>query len=76
VPRQLKSHTDDERRALLPLKRRNAQVRSKAATALLALELEAARATLRKISDADEYPQAARARGIMKALDEGRYVPS
>jgi phage portal protein BeeE len=29
-----------------------------------------------KISDANEYPQAAEARGMKSELDEGRYVPS
>lgn len=77
VKEELKSRADDERRALLPLlEHSNAQVRLKAAIALLAVEPEAARAALQKISDANEYPQAARARSMMRALDEGRYVPS
>ncbi len=77
VKEALKGLGDDERRALLPLlEHRNAQVRLKSAIALLALEPEDARTTLQKISDANEYPQAARARGMLKALDEGRYVPS
>jgi hypothetical protein len=74
---KLKQRDGDQRRALLPLlKHSNAQVRLKAAIALLALEPEAARATLQKISDANEYPQAADARGMMSALDEGTFVPS
>lgn len=77
VKELLKSRDGDQRRALLPLlKHSNAQVRLKAAIALLAIEPEAARATLQKISDANEYPQAADARGMMGALDEGRYKPS
>lgn len=77
IKEELKSRDGDERRALLPLlKHRNAQVRLKAAIALLASDPEAARAALQKMSDADEYPQAADARGMMRALDEGRYVPS
>lgn len=77
VKEKLKSRADDERRALLPLlEHSNAQVRLKAAIALLAVEPEAVRAALQKISDANEYPQAADARGMMRALDEGRYVPS
>jgi len=77
VKGELKGRPDDGRRAMLPLlAHSNAQVRLKAAIALLALEPEAARAALQRISDANEYPQAADARGMMKALDEGRYVPS
>jgi hypothetical protein len=77
VKRSLKSREGDQRPALAPLlKHRNAQVRLKAAIALLALEPEAARDALQKISDANEYPQAADARGMLRALDEGRYVPS
>jgi hypothetical protein len=73
----LKSREGDQRGALEPLlQHRNAQVRLKAAIALLAVEPEAARATLQAISDKSEYPQAADARGMMRALDEGRYVPS
>lgn len=73
----LKGRAGDQRTALLPLlKHRNAQVRLKAAIATLAVEIDTARAALQKISDANEYPQAADARGMMSALDEGRYVPS
>jgi len=77
VKGELKSRPDDGRRAMLPLlAHSNAQVRLKAAIALLAFEPEAARAALQRISDANEYPQAARARGMMRAVDESRYVPS
>jgi hypothetical protein len=77
VKETLKNRDGDERRVLLPLLgHRNAQVRLKAAIALLAVKPDAARATLQQMSDANEYPQAARARGMLKALDEGRYVPS
>jgi hypothetical protein len=72
----LKSRNGDQRRALLPLfLHPNAQVRLKAATATLALAPEAARQTLQIISDRQEYPQAADARGMMRAVDKGRYVP-
>lgn len=77
VKDELRGRAGDQRQALMPLlKHRNAQVRLKAAIALLALEPQAARATLQKMSDANEYPQAADARGMMRALDEGRYIPS
>jgi hypothetical protein len=36
---------------------------------------EAARRTLQVISDRQEYPQAADARGKMRAVDKGTYVP-
>jgi hypothetical protein len=72
----LKSRNGDQRRALLPLfLHPNAQVRLKAATATLALAPEAARQTLQIISDRQEYPQAADARGMMRAVDKGTYVP-
>jgi hypothetical protein len=48
----------------------------KAALATLAVAPEAARATLQLISDRQEYPQAADARGMMRAIDEGTYVPT
>jgi hypothetical protein len=72
----LKSRNGDQRRALLPLfLHPNAQVRLKAATATLAVAPEAARQTLQIISDRQEYPQAADARGMMRAVDKGTYVP-
>lgn len=77
VKTELKSRDDDLRRALLPLvEHSNPQVRLKAAIAVLALEPEIARATLQKIWDAKEFPQAAHASGMLDALNEGRYVPS
>jgi hypothetical protein len=77
VKSELRSRSGDQRRALLPLlEHANAQVRLKAAIALLAIEPIAARETLQNISDNKEYPQMADARGMMRALDEGRYVPT
>ncbi len=77
VEAELKQRDGDQRRALLPLLRHwHPQVRLKAAIAVLAIEPEVGRQTLQKISDADQYPQAADARSMMNALDEGRYVPS
>jgi len=74
---ELKQRDGDQRQVLFPLlKHRNAQVRLKAAIAVLAIEPKAARLALQEISDANEYPQAADARGMMSAIDEGRYVPS
>lgn len=76
VETELKGREGDQRRILRPLlTHRNAQVRLKTALALLAPEPDAARATLQAISDAKEFPQAADARGMMRAIDEGSYVP-
>jgi hypothetical protein len=77
VKEQLKGRGDDERRALLPfLQHSNPHVRLKAAIALLALEPQAARAALQKIWEAKEFPQAADALGMLRAIDQGRYVPT
>lgn len=77
VETELRSRSGDQRRALRPLlDHANAQVRLKAAIVLLAIEPVAARETLQTISDNNEYPQMADARRMMRALDEGRYVPS
>jgi hypothetical protein len=77
LEQELKERDDDQRRLLLPLiDHPNSEVRLKAAIATLSIDPEAARQALQHISDNNEYPQAAYARGMMKALDEGRYVPS
>lgn len=77
VEAELKIRTGDQRKALLPLlNHRNAQVRYMASVATLAVDLQAARRALQIISDRNEYPQAANARGMIKALDEGRYIPA
>jgi hypothetical protein len=77
VEQELKARVDDQRRMLASLfNHPNAQVRLKAALATLAVAPEAARATLQLISDRQEYPQAADARGMMRAIDEGTYVPT
>jgi hypothetical protein len=77
VEKELKAHKGDQRQALLPLlDHPNAQVRLTSAIATLALAPEAARRALQIISDREEYPQAADARGMMRAVDEGSFVPS
>jgi Domain of unknown function (DUF2019) len=74
---ELKQREGDRRRLLLPLlQHANAQVRLKAAFATLAVDRVAALAALQKISDQNEYPEAADARGIMESLAEGRYQPT
>lgn len=77
LKRELKDRQGDGRSNLLPLlKHKNAQVRLKAAITTLSIDGQAARQALQNISDRNEYPQAASARSMMDALDEGRYVPS
>src|SRR4051794_29489504 len=73
VKAELKNRASDERHALLPLHTHpNAQVRLKAAIATLAVAPESAGLVLQAISDREEYPQAAYARGMLRALEEGR----
>jgi hypothetical protein len=77
VEEELKQRNGDQRRALVPLfSHPNAQVRLKAALATLAVAPGMARQTLQTISDRQEYPQAADARGMMRALDEKTFIPS
>jgi len=77
VEGELKTREGDQRRALVSLlNHSNAQVRLKSAIALLAIVPEAARGALHIISACNEYPQAADARGMLRAVGEGSYVPS
>ena len=60
----------DQRRALLPLhNHRNAQVRLMAAIATLEIEPAASRQVFQILSDRNEYPQAADARGWLHHID-------
>lgn len=73
---ELKDREGDQRRALLPLcDHENPHVRLTAAIANLALAPEKARQTLRIINDKNEFPDAADAFGMLRALDSGAYVP-
>ncbi len=77
VAKELKSRAGDQRQALLSLyDHHNAQVRLNAAIATLAVAPDAARRVLQRISDWQEYPQAADARGMMRALDDGTFRPT
>jgi Domain of unknown function (DUF2019) len=77
VKKELKGRPGDQRRALIPLLGHpNAQVRLKSAIATLALAPTEAKHTLQVISDRQEYPQAADARGMITALDEGSFMPT
>jgi hypothetical protein len=74
---ELRSRPGDQRMALRPLlEHPNPQVRLKAAITLLALLPDSARRTLQLISDRNEFPQAADALGMMRALENGTYVPN
>jgi hypothetical protein len=77
VEAELQGRAGDQRQALVPLLGHpNAQVRLKTAIATLGVAPQAARKALQTISDRDEYPQAANARGMMRALDEGTFTPN
>ncbi|MBI4275957.1 MAG: DUF2019 domain-containing protein [Rhizobiales bacterium] len=74
---ELKTRIGDQRRALLRLhNHQNAQVRLTAAIATLAVAPDAARRVLQNINDRAEFPQAADALGMIRALDDGTYVPN
>jgi hypothetical protein len=76
VRRELKTRSGDQRRALLPLlDHPSPQVRLKAAITTLAVAPQASRQTLQLIWDRNEFPQAADAFGMIRALDKGTYVP-
>jgi hypothetical protein len=77
VEAELKRHDGDQRLALLSLLNHpNPQVRLKAAIANLAVAPDEAREALQNISDRNEHPQAADARGMMEALDDGTFKPN
>lgn len=72
----LKERPGDQRQALAPLlQHKNPQVRLKAAITLLAIAPDAATLALQTISDRNEYPQAAYARGMLESIEDGSYVP-
>jgi Domain of unknown function (DUF2019) len=77
VEGELKSRGGDRRSLLLPLyAHENAHVRLKAALATLAVAPEASRDVLQKLSDRNRPPEASNARRMLRALDEGRYIPT
>jgi len=77
VEAELRSREGDQRHALLPLLNDpNTHVRLKTAISCLKIAPAAARQTLQAIVDADDFSEAVvYARGMLSALDEGRYVP-
>lgn len=77
VEEELKRRPGDRRDLLLPLYEHEIlQVQLKAALATLAVAPKAARAVLQKLSDRNRYPEAASAREMLEALDDGSYEPS
>jgi hypothetical protein len=77
VADELRRRPGDQRRALVPLYEfPNMQVRLKAAIHTLAVTPAEARAQLQAIAEAHWFPQTADAAGMLRALDEGRYVPA
>ncbi|ODR96955.1 hypothetical protein AUC70_14410 [Methyloceanibacter stevinii] len=77
VEQELKQRPGDQRRVLLSLlEHENLQVKLRAALATLAVAPEASRAVLQWLSDRNRYPQAADAREMLDALDDGSYVPT
>lgn len=77
VSDELKGRPGDQRRELMQLfSYPNMQVRLKAAVHVLAIAPEAARGQLQIIAEAHWYPQTADARGILMALDSGRFKPT
>lgn len=77
IERELKNRTGDERTALISLlAHENPQVRLDAAQATLAVAPAAARQALQDISDRNEYPQAAYARGTLMSLQKGTRKPT
>lgn len=74
---ELKERDGDQRAALTSLYNHdNMQVRLQAAKATLAVAPQEAREVLEYIASSGWFPQAGDARGMMKALDEGRYIPA
>ena len=73
---ELRARPGDQRRLLSEFyDHMNAQVRLMSAIFTLAIFPDQARAVLQAISDRNEYPQAANARGILWGMDDGTYVP-
>lgn len=76
VADDLRNREPDQRMALVPLYRhRNPEVRFHASAETLKINPTEARAVLQRMSDRNEYPQAADARGLMRGLDDGSFVP-
>jgi hypothetical protein len=76
VERELKQRPGDQRRALVPLCHHSSiRVRLNAAMAVLPLAPEQARQTLQAVKELKDYPASAEAYGMLRALEQGTYVP-
>jgi hypothetical protein len=74
---ELKRMDGDQRRAILPLlDHSNVQVRLMAANTLLGIAPQSARRTLEGVRDSGIQPQCADASGMIRALDDGFFVPN
>lgn len=74
---ELKGREGDQRHALLRLRtHENDQVRLKASIHTLAIDYEGSRSVLQALADRGLFPTGMDAKGILRALNEGRYVPS
>lgn len=77
VEQELKRRPGDQRRALVSLfDHTNPEVRLKAALATLAVLPKAARQVLVSLDERNVLPQAADARGMLEALQDGSYTPT
>lgn len=75
VEQEMKKRPGDARRLLVNLyDDKIPQVRLMSACATLAVQPAAARGVLEKLSSSGDYPQTANARGMLRAIDEGRYT--
>jgi hypothetical protein len=74
---ELKHRDGDQRRVLLPLlTHSNVQVKLMTANTLLAVDLHSARRTLEEVRDSGRLPQCADASGMIRALDDGSFIPN
>lgn len=77
VRAELKAMPGDQRRALLPLlSHSNVQVKQMAANTLLAIAPIPARRALEEIKASGIQPQCGDASGMIRALDDGSFIPS
>lgn len=77
VRAELKAMPGDQRRALLPLlSHSNMQVKQMAANTLLGIAPIPARRALEEVKASGIQPQCADASGMIRALDDGSFIPS
>lgn len=77
IRNELKQMDGDQRRALLPLlAHSNVQVKQMAANSLLGVAPIPARRALEEVGDSGIQPQSGDARGMIRALDDGSFVPN